>query len=380
MKKQSLVAVLLVMALFSTLAGCGGGNATPTEAPVSTPAATPEPTPEPTPAPTEVPAVTYTVTFMNGETVLGTATGNEGQVLDPASYADFENQPDFEFLGWFETPSFLESSRKDLASLALTADLTLYGSFKNLKVAEDTRAWYIVGASTSGGILAGSNWANAAVEEADREQFRLQPTGKATNEVSITLDLYDGDQFQIIHDWAWDDQKGFGAFTEIDETQMANGGGLGGTSDTSNINVIMDGNYTITLTTDPEAPAQDTLTIVRNGDPVNEAQMYQPSESTRILVKGSWVDDWSDLKELTRVEGDGNVFTITMDLDAGTQLCFMVYDNGADTGLVLKDENVTDEASRALLEGSGGNVVVAAAGTYVFTVDADTMSVTVSAG
>ena len=56
MKKQSLVAVLLVMALFCTLAGCGGGNATPTEAPVSTPAATPEPTPEPTPAPTEAPA------------------------------------------------------------------------------------------------------------------------------------------------------------------------------------------------------------------------------------------------------------------------------------------------------------------------------------
>ena len=44
------------------------------------------------------------------------------------------------------------------------------------------------------------------------------------------------------------------------------GGGLGGTDNTSNVNVIMDGNYTINLTTNPDDEAHDTLTITRNGD------------------------------------------------------------------------------------------------------------------
>ena len=362
MKKQStskLIAVILALILALSLCACekggngdsgsGSGQGTPAE---------------------------YTVTFMNGDTKLGEVKVAEGGKA--SGYEAFESQPDSEFLGWFETPTFLESSKKDLSTLTVTGDMTLYGSFKSTNVAEDTRAWYIVGASTSGGILAGSNWANAGVAEADREAFRLQPTGNAVNEMSITLDLYSGDQFQVVHDWQWDRQKGFGAFTQIDETQMANGGGLGGSSDKSNVNVIMDGNYTVTLTTDPDNPVQDTMTIVRNGDPVSAPQVFAPGPETTVSVKGSWVEDWSDLKELTRAEGDGYVFSIEMELDAGTQLCFMVFDGGVDTGLVLKDENVTDEASRALLGDAGGNIIVADAGTYTFTVDAGTMGVTVA--
>ena len=371
MRKRNLsilAALVLSLALALSLCACGGNGAANTQTDQTGDTGdSGQNTPEP---------ATYTVTFMNGDTKLGEVKVAEGEKA--AGYESFEDQPDSEFLGWFETPTFLESSRKELAELAITGDMTLYGSFKSTNVAEDTRAWYIVGASTSGGVLAGSNWANAGVAEADREAFRLQPTGNAVNEVSITVDLYAGDQFQIVHDWQWDGQKGFGAFTEIDETQMANGGGLGGSSDKSNVNVIMDGNYTITLTTDPDNPVQDTMSIVRNGDPVSAPETFKAGPDTSVSVKGSWVEDWSDLRELTRVEGEGNVFTIEMELDAGTQLCFMVFDGGVDTGLVLKDENVTDEASRALLGDAGGNVVLAEAGTYTFTVDADTMSVTVA--
>jgi hypothetical protein len=49
---------------------------------------------------------------------------------------------------------------------------------------------------------------------------------------------------------------------------MKNAGGLGGTDDTANVEVVVDGNYTITLTTNPDNQAQDTLSIVRNSDPV----------------------------------------------------------------------------------------------------------------
>ncbi len=320
-----------------------------------------------------------TVTFMNGETQLGQVTGTKGAVLE--DYAQYETVEGYEFLGWFETPTFLESSKKDLTTATFDKDTTLYGSFKSTNVAEDTRSWYIVGAGASP-VLAASSWAGG-VEDSVKETCQLKATGNATNEFSITLDLYAGDQFQIIYDWQWDGQKGYGCFTTVDDTQMANGGGLAGSDDKSNVNVIMDGNYTITLTTDPDNSLQDTLVIVRNGDTTGEKEdvsteepSYTVSEATGIVVKGSWVSDWSENKDLARVEGT-NTFTITMDLDAGIELYFMVYDNGADTGLGMNATAVTDDASKALLE-EAYNIKVKDAGSYTFTVDADTMTITVT--
>lgn len=320
-----------------------------------------------------------TVTFFNGEETLGTVTGVAGEVL--SGYEAYETVEDAEFLGWYETPTFLETSKKDLTEATFEEDTNLYGSFKSTAVAEDTREWYVVGTG-AGEVLANSNWAGADVADADKEACKLAPTGNGTNEFAITLDLYAGDQFQVIHDWAWDGQKGFGCFTTIDATQMENGGGLSGSDTTSNVNVLMDGNYTITLTTDPENELQDTLSIVRNGDaaeaPAAEetGSEYVVSDTTGIVVKGSWVDDWSENKDLTREDGT-NLFSITMDLDAGIELYFMVYDNGVDTGLGLNAESVVDDASKALLE-DAYNVKVAEAGTYTFTVDADAMTITVT--
>ncbi len=320
-----------------------------------------------------------TVTFMNGDTELGQVTGTAGELL--TDYEQYENVEGFEFLGWYEAPSFLETSKKDLATDTFEEDTTLFGSFKSTQVAEDTRVWYIVGTGASP-KLAASNWA-ADVDDSVKDACQLKATGNATNEFAITLNLYAGDQFQIIHDWSWDGQKGFGRFTTIDETQMENGGGLSGSDSTSNINVIMDGNYTITLTTDPDNELQDTLAIVRNGDATEQAAApesnetsYEVTDATGIVVKGSWVDDWSENKELTRVDGT-NQFTITMDLDAGIELYFMVFDNGEDTGLGMNATAVTDDASKALLE-EAYNIKVAEAGTYTFTVDADTMTITVA--
>lgn len=321
------------------------------------------------------------ITFMNGEDKLGEVNATAGEKV--AGYEKYENIENFEFLGWYETPTLLETSKKDLSKVTFDESTTLYGSFKSTSVAEDSRNWYIVGTGTCP-ELAASNWA-ADVEDSVKESCQLKATGKATNEFSITVNLYKGDQFQVIHDWSWDGQKGFGCFTTIDETQMANGGGLGGSSATSNINVVMDGNYTITLTTDPDNELQDTLTIVRNGDATASGEeekttepetTYTVGDATGIIVKGSWVSDWSDLKELTREAGT-NKFTITMELEAGIELYFMVYDNGEDTGLGMNSTAVVDDASKTLIEDSY-NIKVINAGTYTFTVDADTMTVSVS--
>ncbi|MFU0828127.1 MAG: hypothetical protein ACFWTJ_11510 [Lachnoclostridium sp.] len=325
-------------------------------------------------------AASYTITFMNGDTTLGTATVKENETLSPDDYSSYESIPDTEFLGWFETPTFLESSKKDLTTATFSKDTTLYGNFKSTKVTKDERVWYIAGSSDKG-PLKQNNWAGDVSDEI-KEQFELKPTGNGTNEFAITIDLFAGDQFQIIHDWAWDGQKGYGCFTAIDETQMENGGGLGGSADTANVNVIMDGNYTITLTTDPDNPVQDTLAIVRNGDPLTkpeeeEETPFIPTQNTGVSVKGSWVDDWSDLKELTRKDGT-NEFTITLDLAKDTELCFVITENGEDTGIVLKEENVKDEASKALLAKTGNNIKIAADGSYTFAVDAGDQTVTIT--
>lgn len=320
-----------------------------------------------------------TVTFMNGEETLGSAEAEAGQVLDAAAYASYENAEDADFLGWYGTPTYLEASLMDLTTATFTEDTTLYGYFQSDDMAEDTRAWYVVGTSAAG-PLALTNWA-ADVDDATKEQFQLVATGNAVNEFAVTIDLYEGDQFQIIHDWNWDGQKGFGYVKEYDESQIANGGGLSGNDNTSNINVTVDGNYTITLTTNPDDEAQDAITIVRNGDaaeaeeaPAEEAA-YEVKDNTGVRVKGSWVEDWSELKDLEKVS-DG-VYEITMEIAAGTELYFSIYEGDTDTELGLKAENVVDDASKALLE-DAYNVKVAEDGTYTFTVDLTENTITIT--
>lgn len=222
-------------------------------------------------------ASTVSVTFMNGDEVLGSVETEAGKPLEEAAYKAYEESSDAEFLGWYETPTYLEASRQDLTAAAYEEDVTLYGYFQAEELEEDTRAWYIVGTSAAGS-LAETNWA-ADVEDTVKKKFRLDETGNAVNEFSITLDLYEGDQFQIIHDWDWAGQKGFGYVKEYDEAQIVNGGGLSGSDNSSNINVTMDGNYTITLTTNPEDEAQDALFIVRNGDAA-EADAKASEEET----------------------------------------------------------------------------------------------------
>ena len=315
-----------------------------------------------------------TITLMNGTETLGTIKAEAGEKV--SDYEKYEKQDGYEFLGWFETPTFIASSKKDLKTDTFKESTTLYGSFKNTNVTEDKRPWTIVGTG-KGEALALSNWNNAC----DDKLVSFTATGKNANEFSLTTDFFNGDQFQIIHDYDWNDQRGYGWFKDLDATQFENGGGLGGEDKNSNVNVLMDGNYTITITTDPDNSALDTFTIVRNGDPVGKAtekeeKKLEVTDKTQVLIKGSWVSDWSENKELTRAEGT-NTYSITMELAAGTEVYFMIWEDGKDTELGLKGENVKDDASNALLEG-GYNVKVKDAGTYTFTVDLDAYTISVT--
>ena len=95
---------------------------------------------------------------------------------------------------------------------------TLYGDFRTSDVTEDTHKWYIAGSSEKGSLKL-NNWA-AELSDEEKEQFELKPTGKQTNEFAITIDLFVGDEYQLISDWSWDNQLGYGRFTELDASQM----------------------------------------------------------------------------------------------------------------------------------------------------------------
>lgn len=360
--KKRILALLTCIIMVLSLCACGAGN---TETQTT-----------PTAAPTEAPEIT--LTFVNGSTVLGTLTAKAGELV--TGYEQFENQEGYVFEGWYKTPTMLASSACDFSTAVFNESKKIFGAFRSLEKTPDTRSWYIVGEGKST-VLRTSAWAGSAVEESDRKVCQLNATGNATNEYAITLDLYEGDMFQLIYDWQWDGQKGFGTFTEVDATMFESSGSLSGESSKANAKVLMDGNYTITLTTDPDNANYDEVKIVRNGDAapavVIEDEPYVVSETTQIVMKGSWVDDWSENIELTRIEGT-NSFAVTKELAAGTQLYFMVWDNGTDTGIGMNSTAVTDAASQALLTEGAYNVQVNEAGTYTFTVDADSLTITVA--
>ena len=109
----------------------------------------------------------------------------------------------------------MEYSKQDLAEATFKEDTRLFASFKSDTATPDTRSWYIVGEG-SAPVLKNSAWAGADVTDTDKEACELKATGNATNEYSLTLDLFEGDKFQLIHDWQWEDQKGYGLMGGLD--------------------------------------------------------------------------------------------------------------------------------------------------------------------
>lgn len=325
-----------------------------------------------TPEKTEI-----TITFVNGSETLGTVKAYAGEKI--TGYEQFETLSGYEFLGWYKTPTMLESSKCDLTTDTFNSDKKIFGAFKSLNKTADTRKWYVVGEGAST-VLVNSAWAGADVTEENKSACELKATGN-TNEFAITLDLYAGDKFQLIYDWQWEGQKGYGTFTELSADEFESGGGLSGETSKANVMVKKDGNYTITLTTDPDNSVYDEIKIVRNGDagakPEVKEEVYTVNENTEIVMKGSWVSDWSENISLTRTTGT-NLFTVTREFASGTELYFMVWDNGKDTGKGLNASAVTDDASKAFIDASAYNVKLTADGTYTITVDADTFTIKIS--
>lgn len=325
----------------------------------------------------------FTVTYYDGTTVLKTEEVEKGS---HATYWEPEAKEGMEFSDWYVDAGL--NRVFDFEGEAITADRNLYAGYVAVGT-DDTRTWAIVG-SGQGDILSSSAWGTVITDV-----HALEKT-EGENEFTITLDLYEDDQFQFATDTSWMNQRGFGYIPLADRTMtvdgedvtpFSGGGGIGETADKqSNIIVKYPGNYTFTLTTYPDEDYYDdnvnngqvsisnfdTITYEYNG-PAAELS----ATVTEFYIKGQNITQWGDMynpaTQMTRV---GSTYTLTVYLKAGDQVMFTSLNVDRETGESTVGTtyiNVTnlDEESASLFTAAGNNMTVNTSGEYTFTYDAD---------
>ena len=325
----------------------------------------------------------FTVTYYDGTTVLKTEEVEEGGY---ATDWEPEAKEGMEFSDWYVDAGL--NRVFDFEGEAITADRNLYAGYVAVGT-DDTRTWAIVG-SGQGDILSSSAWGTVITDV-----HMLEKT-EGENEFTITLDLYEDDQFQFATDTSWMNQRGFGYIPLADRTMtvdgeevtpFSGGGGIGETADKqSNIIVEYPGNYTFTLTTYPDEDYYDDnvnngLVSISNFDTItyeyNGPAAELSSTVTEFYIKGQDITQWGDLynpaTQMTRV---GSTYTLTVYLKAGDQVMFTSLNVDRETGESTVGTtyiNVTnlDEESASLFTAAGNNMTVNTSGEYTFTYDAD---------
>ena len=325
----------------------------------------------------------FTVTYYDGTTVLKTEEVEEGGY---AAYWEPEAKEGMEFSDWYVDAGL--NRVFDFEGEAITADRSLYAGYVAVGT-DDTRTWAIVGGG-QGDILSSSAWGTVITDV-----HMLEKT-EGENEFTITLDLYEDDQFQFATDTSWMNQRGFGYIPLADRTMtvdgeevtpFSGGGGIGETADKqSNIIVEYPGNYTFTLTTYPDEDYYDDnvnngLVSISNFDTItyeyNGPAAELSSTVTEFYIKGQDITQWGDMynpaTQMTRV---GSTYTLTVYLKAGDQVMFTSLNVDRETGESTVGTtyiNVTnlDEESASLFTAAGNNMTVNTSGEYTFTYDAD---------
>ena len=328
-----------------------------------------------------------TVTFVHGNTTIRAEQVGKGSAA--TMFEDYV--PEIEgcdFLGWYAAPSMMIPF--DFDTVVFNEDTTIFAKAPNSNQPDDTRTWYLAGAFMSADLL--ENNYGAVLSEA----ATFKPVAGKKNTFEITVDLYEGDQFQLItgNTVGWLSQRGYGHIEDAtvgDVTYFTSDGGLGNPGTRRmNAKVQVDGNYTLTLKTYPANDTYDTenpeyteekhevfnnsifdyITWERNGDPVGEVGVDETEYD--FYIKGEHITDWGAPKDdQYKMTEDNGVYTLTIALEANDNFMFYSYDpvEEANGTLFIKAENIDRENSAEEILGSpeSGNLTVSAAGTYTFT-------------
>lgn len=336
----------------------------------------------------------YTVTYMDGTTVLKTERVKSGE--KPTAYTPTKDGG-YEFVDWFATPS--KNHKYDM-NAAITGDVTVYAGFT--LYTEDTREFYILGSGTSE-LLFTSNWGKVITDD-----HKLTKASDK-NEYSITCDLKKGDQFQFALNSDWANKRGFGYLASLDlpdGTAVFSGQGSVYDDSAKGSNIVCEysGNYTLTLKTYPNEDyyntsgegyteerkeiynlgTYDSIEWKRNGDVINDAVTV-----TDFYIKGEKITGWADMyNNSTKMVNNGGIYTMSIYLKEGDQFMFtsqvtQIESSGttSSTGSEYIKSNALTAESRTLVSGyteAGGNMTAVASGMYTFTYDstAKTLAVT----
>lgn len=234
------------------------------------------------------------------------------------------------------------------------ASLVACGGDDNKKpnvVAGEKSEYYLAGSAKSGlfentPLGTWNDKGHASTKDQIPDSIALKTTTNK-NEYSITLDLYEGDEFQILI--AGDDNNGWGGQMGAEiltpeplDTDPFGGKPSGGKN--SNIYARQDGNYTLTLKVD--AKKGNTCTYVRNGNAAPLPTQYN------YWVMGEKVSGGKAMYNgMTSFKTDSAMteYTVTLNLDANEKISILAADESAGNN----GANITDatlEAGAAITE------------------------------
>ena len=388
--KKRLMTVSMLAAAAIGLAACGSGGGAQESGQSTEAEATQEISEEATEEETQAHAVTFYDS--DGTTVLQTVEVVDGALLE----AYVPEKEGYTFAGWFATPQM--SHRFDFAA-AITQDTSVFAGF--VSYVEDTRTFAILGSGKSP-VLMESSWVSVI---GDAQTMQKEENAEA-NIYTITLDLEEGDEFQLAMNSAWENQRGYGYLSTITQDGVeyfANSGGLGDTGvKRANIKVKVPGNYTITLTTYPGEDTYDTqssgysednkenfninpydsITWVYNG----ESETSGVETQTDYYIKGAKITDWKDVySDETKFTEENGIYTLTIALEEGDEFMFTSLITAQDVESVgneyIRYTNIAEDDTESLSYVTGtesANLVAGAGGSYTFTYDPSTQVLTVA--
>ncbi len=311
-------------------------------------------------------AKTYKLTLYDsdGQTVLQTIEVEEGKApTKPVA----PTKDGYEFVGWFITPT--NKTEYDFTK-ALTEDANAYARWKTAGY-EDNRDWVIVGDF--------NGWAAA-------EGYHLTKKSGAGNLFEITLDIQADQQFKftVLRDDGILDYNDKENGADVSFIHVVNPDenfeGKGGIGDTpKNISCLIAGNYTFTLTSDPDR-ANNSVSFVRNGD---VSQVAPEIVIATYIIKGSKITGWADKTdaEYQMTKGADGKFSLEIELYANDEFMFVGYEqkDGALTSTTkyIKSDVLSADSCEQIIA-NGDNMKTTADGTYTFVYDAEAKSLKVS--
>lgn len=250
--------------------------------------------------------VTVTVYDSDGVTVL-----NELDIVKGTAVTDLGIEKEgYVLQGIYVTPALL----RQYNGAAIEEDTSLFVAWKSAKV--DERPWMLAGSLTG---YPDNAWGKAWPQD----DYLLQKVENEVNTFAIELNLYEGDEFKIAvigEGYAWSDVDSLDSRNVIRSEYLTGGEDAFNTG--SNIKVLKDGLYRVTLVTDAETISLCKISVERLGEAAAAEYLFD------LVIHGSFLD-W-DFANAIALKQNGSDYLWYGEFDAKEDGEFGIKNLGSD--------------------------------------------------